>query len=315
MPMSPSQRLHNSALAAPVRARLRKWVFGVLQKGEGGSSTINFDEPLGDPGLFGPDSVTWRIHADFPGMMSGGICALMLQTLHPLALAGVWDHSSFRDDVLGRLRRTSGFVAGTTFAPKAEALKLIARVKQIHQQVRGTAPDGRAYSADDPELLTWVHCTEMLSFLEGYQRYRQIALPLAIQDRYYAETSLIAEALGAARVPKSAAAISAYFASVQPQLDYGERSVAVLEVLNRVVLPIPLAGVSRQLFLGAGAALLPRWALQLMQRSRLRQLRDRTAARGLQALAPVLRAALKDGIGAHSCRRVGLDPAELHRKF
>ncbi|MDB5985409.1 MAG: hypothetical protein JWR16_462 [Nevskia sp.] len=307
--------LHNSALTAPLRARLRKWVFGILQKGEGGSSSINFDEPVGDPGLFGPDSVTWRIHADFPGMMSGGICALMLQTLHPLALAGVWDHSSFRDDVLGRLRRTSGFVAGTTFAPKAEALQLIAKVERIHQRVRGTAQDGRAYSADDPDLLTWVHATEMLSFLNGYQRYRQIELPLAIQDRYYAETSLIAERLGARGVPKSAAAVATYFEAVQPQLEYSARSIAVLEVLNRVDLPIPLAGVSRQLFIGAGAALLPPWALQLMRRSRARQLRDRTAARSLQAIAPVLRAALKDGIGAHSCRRVGLDPAELHRSF
>ena len=311
MPTNPIGSLHSSVLTAPVRTRLRQWVIGVLQKGEG-SSSINFDEPHGDPGLFGPDSVTWRIHADFPGMMSGGICALMLQTLHPLALSGVWDHSSFRDDVLGRLRRTTGFVAGTTYAPRAEALKLIAKVKKIHGFVRGTAPDGRAYSADDPALLTWVHTTEMQSFLNGYQRYRDVELPLSIQDRYYAETSLIAERLGARNVPKSAAAVNAYFERVQGELEFGERSVAVLDVLNQIRLPIPVSGVSRELFLGAGAALLPPWALQKMQRSRVRQLRDRAAARGLRAVAPLLRAALRDGIGAHSCRRVGLDPALLH---
>jgi uncharacterized protein (DUF2236 family) len=311
--VNPSQLLQNSLLGAPLRARLREWIIGVLQKGKGGSAEINFDTPIGDPGLFGPDSVTWRINADFPGMMAGGICALMLQTLHPLALAGVWDHSSFRDDVLGRLRRTSGFVAGTTYAPTAEAAKLIAKVKRIHQRVRGVAPDGRAYSADDPDLLTWVHVTEVASFIGGYQRYRDVELPIEIQDRYYAESSLIAENLGARKVPKSAAAIAAYFDAIQPQLEFSARSIAVLDVLSRINLPIPLPGVSRRLFLGAGAALLPPWAIQTMRRSRVQQLRDRAAARALQSLAPIMRAALKDGIGAHSCRRVGLDPAELQR--
>jgi uncharacterized protein (DUF2236 family) len=291
------------ALSAPVRMALRNWVVSVFQKG--GGPVVDYDHPPGDPGLFGPDSVTWKIHADFPGMMAGGIAALMLQTLHPLALAGVWDHSSFRTDILGRLRRTTAFVAATSFAPTAEAEKMIAKVRAIHTQVKGRLPDGRRYSANSPRLLTWVHCTEMWSFLAGYRMYRS-ELPLAIQDRYYAETAQLAEALGAKKVPKSVAEIEAYFESVQGDLEFSDRSVDVLAVLAGIELPIPASAVARELFLGSGAALLPPWAQRRMGRGRVQQLRDRAAARGLKAMGPLFRAALKEGVGAHSCRRVGV---------
>src|SRR5262245_42442969 len=132
------------ALAAPAAARIRHWVLSTFPRGQSG---IDYDHPVGDPGLFGPDSVTWRVHSDFPGMLSGGLSALMLQTLHPLALAGVWDHSNFRTDLIGRLRRTTNFVAGTTYASRPEAVRLIARVADIHGQVHGTLPDGRSYRA------------------------------------------------------------------------------------------------------------------------------------------------------------------------
>ena len=121
-------------------------------------------EPAGRPRLFGPDSICWRVHGDFTSMMVGGISALLLQALHPLALAGVWDHSNFREDLLGRLRRTGQFISATTFGSHADAERLIERVRRIHLSVTGTAPDGRAYAAYDPELLTWVHVAEVSSF-------------------------------------------------------------------------------------------------------------------------------------------------------
>ena len=299
------------SLTTPVQHALRDWIVGVLQRDSG--TPINYDAPLGDAGLFGPHSVTWRIHADFPGMMAGGVAALMLQTLHPRALAGVWDHSAFRTDILGRLRRTTAFVAGTTYAPTAEAERLIAMVRGIHRTVRGTTPDGQRYSAMNADLLTWVHCTEMASFLAGYERYRGVALPTAVKDRYFAETAVIARALGAKQVPESEQAMQQYFVAVQPQLVFSERSSAVLQVLAQISLPIPLAGAARELFLGAGAALLPVWARQQLQFSRLQQARHQTAARVLKQMAPLLRAALSEGVGARSCRRVGLAYAQLGR--
>lgn len=271
-----------------------------------------YETPAHDPGLFGADTVTWRIHADFPGMMSGGICALMLQTLHPRALAGVWDHSNFRQDLLGRLRRTTQFVAVTSFAPTDVAQQAIARVRTIHQHVTGTLEDGTPYRADDPALLTWVHVTEMWSFLRGYEHYRCLRVPDALADRYFDETRRVAEALGARGVPASRAAVEAYFERVQPDLRYSARSAAVLDVLARVPLPVALRP-ARGLFLGSGAALLPEWALDLMRRPPRRRWADRASALQLRGVAPLIRRALRDGVSARACRRVGLDPAWLQR--
>src|ERR1700758_888969 len=130
-----------SRMAEPLRRRMEQAVIGLTSGA--GAPRVNFLEPPGDPGLFGPDSVCWRVHADFAVMIVGGVSALLLQALHPLALAGVWDHSNFREDILGRLRRTSAFVGGVTFASRDDARMLIERVKQIHLRVTGTAADGR----------------------------------------------------------------------------------------------------------------------------------------------------------------------------
>ncbi|WP_144897772.1 oxygenase MpaB family protein [Luteimonas cucumeris] len=300
-------RLHRN-LAASIAAPIRRWVLDAFPRGQSG---IEYDVPLGDPGLFGPDSVTWRVHAEFPGMLAGGLCALMLQVLHPRALAGVYEHSSFRDDLVGRLRRTTAFVAGTTYAPRVEAEKLIARVDAIHARVRGVLADGSAYAADDPELLTWVHVTEAYGFLEGCRRYCR-DMSEAMIDRYYDEARRVAEALGARDVPASQAQVHAYFEHVRPQLRVDARSREVLAVLGAIRLPVPMAGVSRDLFLGAGAALLPAWACELLGRTPLQRMGDSAAARALHALAPLFRAALPDGVAPRACRRVGMEPEILN---
>jgi uncharacterized protein (DUF2236 family) len=296
-------------LARPVSEPIRRWVLSAFPRPE--HSTLDYDHPRGDPGLFGPDSVTWRIHADFPGMLAGGLAALMLQTLHPLALAGVWDHSNFREDLLGRLRRTTTFIGATTYAPRVAAEALIERVRQIHNQVRGHAEDGRPYAADDPTLLTWVHVTEAYSFLQGFRRYSHIAVPAVMADRYYDEVRRVAEALGAREVPRSAAEVATYFRSVQPELRCDHRSREVLRILAGVRLPVPVAGLSRDVFLHAGAALLPEWATERLTRTPLQRRQDRLAARVLWAMAPVFRTALADGIASRACRRVDRPPAML----
>jgi uncharacterized protein (DUF2236 family) len=297
-------------LTEPATARIRHWVLAAFPRGQGG---IDYEHPPGDPGLFGPDSVTWRIHADFPGMLSGGLCALMLQTLHPLALAGVWDHSNFRDDLVGRLRRTTNFVAGTTYAARADALQLIDRVARIHAQVRGVAADGRAYAADDPDLLTWVHVTEAYGFLHGFRRYARIALPDGAADRYYDEVRCVAERLGARAVPASEREVAEYFTRVRGELAFDARSREVLAVLARIRLPVPAAGLSRDLFLGAGAALLPEWAQAMLERGPLQRARASTCAGILHALGPLFRIALPDGIAPRACTRMGVPFSILTR--
>ncbi|SEI46970.1 oxygenase MpaB family protein [Frateuria terrea] len=290
---------------------IRRWVLGAFPRDPDGG--LDYDHPAGDPGLFGPDSVTWRIHADFPGMLSGGLAALMMQTLHPLALAGVWDHSNFRGDLVGRLRRTTTFVGATTYAPCAAAERLIEHVRHVHGFVRGTAEDGTPYSADDPALLTWVHVTEAHSFLAGYRRFGQRDVPRAIADRYFDEVRRIAEALGARGVPASEAEVADYFATVRPQLACSDRSREVLHILAGVRLPVPLAGLSRDVFLHAGIALLPGWASDLLRHTPRQHRQARLAARALWSMGPAFRAALKDGIVSRACRRVGVEPEAMRR--
>ncbi|RCS31098.1 DUF2236 domain-containing protein [Rhodanobacter denitrificans] len=298
-------------LTRPAREPIRRWVLKAFPRAESGGP--DYDHPHGDPGLFGPHSATWRVHADFPGMLAGGLAALTLQTLHPLALAGVWDHSNFRGDLLGRLRRTTAFVGGTTYAPRVQAEALIEHVRQIHLQITGHGEDGRPYAANDPDLLTWVHVSEAYCFLQGYRRYGHAALPAGAGDRYYGEVRRIAEALGARDVPASEREVANYFRRIRPELMYTGRSRVVLGLLAQVRLPVPAARLSRDLFLFAGHALLPDWAVALLGHTPWQRRQAQLAAHALWSIAPVFRAALKDGIAARACRRMDVAPEQLSR--
>ena len=157
--------------------------------------------PPSDGALFEKDTPIRMVHADLVGMMVGGIRALLLQMLHPDALQGVLDHSNFREDMHGRLRRTAKFIAVTTFAHRDEAMRAIERVNRIHSKVSGTLPDGTPYSATNPRTLAWVHVTEASSFLAGYLRHVRPNMPGYQQDEYYRQFAVIARALGADPVP------------------------------------------------------------------------------------------------------------------
>jgi uncharacterized protein (DUF2236 family) len=281
----------------------KKLAAGVTHLTSGSGPSLDYSSPPGDPGLFGPDAVCWRVHADFTSMMVGGISALLLQALHPLALAGVWDHSTFRTDILGRLRRTATFISGTTFGSRADALALIERVKTIHARVTGTAPDGRPYRADDPALLTWVHVAEVSSFLAAHLRYVNPALPGELQDRYYAETARIAQMLGARDVPRSRAEVDAYLARMQPELEAGPRTFEVMRILLNAPVPKPALRPAATLILHAGVDLLPPWAQQMLGLSALAPVRRAMVRPGVRAVAPVLRWALANGVSKRARRR------------
>lgn len=265
---------------------------------------LDYSRPAGDPGLFGPDSVAWRVNGDFTSMMVGGIAALLLQALHPLALAGVWDHSNFREDLIGRLRRTGQFVAGTTFAPREQAEWLIARVREIHLKVVGQAPDGRPYAASDPALLTWVHVCEASCFLASHYRYARRPVTAADGDRYYAEMAQIAERLGAHEVPVSQAQVEHYLQQARGELRCDERSREILRILLAAPAPSAMAVPVRWLLMEAGIDLLPDWARELfgLQRGPLRRQLVRT---GIRLLAPLLRWAVRRSARQLSCQRVG----------
>lgn len=266
---------------------------------------LDLENPKGDPGLFGPDAICWQVHGDFPSMLIGGISALMLQALHPLALAGVWDHSNFRNDMLGRLRRTGQFISGTTFGSTKDANWLIDKVRTIHLQVTGTAPDGRPYAASDPDLLTWVHVAEVSNFLAAHLRYLNPALSRADQDRYYAETALIAERLGARNVPRSSVEVATYLENIRPQLLCDQRSREVLRILLDAPAPSWMAKPMGSLMMQAGIDLLPLWACDMLELQQT-PLHRKMIRAGVKRSAPVLRWAVRNGSIHRARRRMGL---------
>jgi uncharacterized protein (DUF2236 family) len=210
-------------------------------------------DPHGDAGLFGPDSVTWRVHADF-SMLVGGIRALIMQSLHPLAMAGVAQHSNYRTDPLGRLRRTAAFVATTTYGSTAEADAAIARVRSIHDRVQGVAADGRLYSANDPALLAWVHHVEVQSFLLAYQRIGP-GLSRQDADRYVREMAGLGARLGVRDSVTTASELHAWVRDVPDQRVTADARAAARFL---VVAPLPLAArAPYAVLLAAAISLVP----------------------------------------------------------
>lgn len=216
-----------------------------------------------DLALYPPGSVIRRVHGDVTSMMIGGVSALLLQMLHPAALAGIWDHSSFRDDMLGRLRRTARFIAVTTYAEREEAEAAIARVRAVHEHVRGTLADGTAYAAGDPHLLAWVHVCEALSFLDAWIAYAEPFMPLIEQDRYFAEAALVARALGADPVPESRAEAVLLMARFRGELAVTERTREVARILLRQPAPSMALAPAQAMMMQAAVALLPGWARRM----------------------------------------------------
>jgi len=176
------------------------------------------DDPA-DDGFFGPGSVSWRVATDLSSTVAG-LRALLLQALHPLAMAGVDQHSGWRRDPVGRLAATSAYLATVNFGERAAAERAAARVRRIHEHVRGTDPvTGRPYAASDPALLLWVHATFVDSLITGCELFGT-ALPPADADRYVAEMTVAAELVGvpAGLAPASLAGLRHFLSSVQPEL-------------------------------------------------------------------------------------------------
>lgn len=264
---------------------------------------IDFEHPKGEPGLFGPQSAIWQVHGDFTSMLCGGVSALLLQMLHPLALAGVWDHSNFREDIFGRLRRTSQFISATTFATEPDAERLIAKVKAIHMRIRGTDVDGTPYAASDPDLLTWVHVAECSSFMASHLRYRRTVVTPARQAQYFIESASIAEKLGARNVPKTPQAVADYLEQMRPQLRCDARTREVARVLMTTRLPGRLAQPAGMIFMKAGIDLLPDWAQEMLD-LRLNPLEQRVVRGSVHLIAAILRRSVRNGAYHCAMRRM-----------
>jgi uncharacterized protein (DUF2236 family) len=217
------------------------------------------------PRWFAPDRPIRRVHGD-ASMFAGGLRALLLQSLHPLAMAAVSAHSGYRGDPWGRLRRTSFFLAITTYGAIPDAEEAIERVKAVHERVRGTSPDGVKYRASDPHLLKWVHVAEVDSFLAAHQRYGVQPLNASEQDLYVEDAALVARKLGVIDPPTTMAELRQALDEYRPEL----RGTTEARQAARFMLvhpPVPMmARPAYGVLTAAAVGLLPwwtRWPLRL----------------------------------------------------
>lgn len=241
-----------------VRERLGRGLFAMVAGPEGPKRRERIHGTPG-PRWFAPDRPIRQVHAD-ASMFVGGLRALLLQSLHPLAMAGVAEHSDYRGDPWGRLQRTSAFLAVTTFGTAGDAQREVDKVRGIHRRVHGVAPDGRPYRADDPHLLEWVHIAEIDSFLLAYQRYGAQPLDQAGRDGYVADTARVAAALGVTDPPRTEAELRERIEAFRPELRSTEAARDAARFLL-VTPPLPLLARGPYGVIAAtSVSMLPSWA-------------------------------------------------------
>lgn len=249
-----------------VRLRLGRGVVALVSP-EKEFDPSGFAEPAGDPGMFGPRSPVWEVHAD-ASMFVGGIRALLYQSLHPLAMAGVAEHSNYKRQPLRRLQRTAAFIRDTTFGNTRLVDAAIAHVRHVHLRVKGIAPNGRPYAASDPALLRWVHCAEIDSFLAAHTCYGAAPLSPARTDRYIDEMAEVAVRLGADWVPRNARQLRGYFHDVRRELVGGRQALETAQWLLNTPAQ-PGAWLPQALLNAAAVGLLPAWVRRELRLNRV----------------------------------------------
>jgi len=215
-----------------------------------------------DPGLFEPDSAIWRVHADV-SMFIGGLRALLLQTLHEPTMTGVAEHSDYRHEPLGRLQRTANFLGVTTYGSRTAAMETIEVVRHIHDRVDGTLADGTPYAANDPQLLGWVHATEVDSFLRAFQRYATRRLDATQADQYVAEMAVVAALMGVVNPPTDRVSLRATLHSYRRELHVTPHTREAVRFLLHPPFPL-LARPTYNVIASAAVSLLPGYARRML---------------------------------------------------
>jgi uncharacterized protein (DUF2236 family) len=281
-------------------------VIGERVRGITGStaSLDDFAHPKGDAGLFGPDSVAWQVHADFTAMMVGGLSSLIVQSLHPRALAAVWDHSDFRHKLKERLGRTAYFVAATTYGSEAMALSAIRRVNTIHANIKGIDLQGQPYIANEPELIRWVHLVEATSFLAAYQHLAKQPLSAQACDQYISEMTRVGHLLGAVDLPLTYAATQTELLGFADKLSFDARAQEILQIIQAYPVDV-LDKPWMALVLACAFDVMPPWVLNLMGLSPSCAVQQQVTRLAVQAsAAPVQWMLNQQGVSAIARQRV-----------
>lgn len=299
-----------SQLSAPIRARLDRAAVDFLGAP---NSRIDFSEPKGEPALVSPDSVSWRIFKNPVALFIGGVAAVLLELAEPRVRSGVWDHTTFRTDPVGRLKRTGLAAMITVYGARSVSEPMIARVRRMHDHVKGATPSGVSYRASDPELLAWVQATAAFGFIEAYAAY---VAPLSDseRDRYFEEGRAAAHLYGAKDSPRSLAEWRTLYERMAPQL---ERSDIVFEFLSIMNKAEALPGAMRRAqgtLIRAAVDLVPHDARDILGLDRSFGLRpfEKIIVRRMGKRAD--RWVLPSGPAAQACIRMGRPADWLYRR-
>jgi len=210
------------------------------------------------------DGVSRLVHGDLASMLIGGLASLFFQMLHPLAMAGVAQHSRYQHDPLGRMLQTANFISATTYGSKQSAYAAIERVRAVHESVRGAAPDGRPYSANDPHLLKWIHCAEISMFLAGYQRFGRESISASEADAYVAETAQLARDLGVESPPTSVRELKEAIESFRPELRLTREGESARDFISHGVVKGIFQRGAYWLIVRSSYALMEPWAREML---------------------------------------------------
>jgi uncharacterized protein (DUF2236 family) len=224
---------------------------------------VQFTEPAGDPGLFGPGSAIWYVHSDVVCLI-GGLSGLLLGALHQPTMHGTNQHSSYSDDPLARLGRTASFVNAMTYGSTPVIDKTAAMVRKMHNRVNGTMPDGRPYDANDDDQLIWTGMTQAYSVMRAHLRYHPKPLEGARIDEYYSQYAQFAIKLGATKpVPSNRPEVADYFNDMRPLLTFAEETAELADFFRRPFGPDPLVKAGSLVITRAAFDTLPDWAQRL----------------------------------------------------
>lgn len=296
-------------LPAPLQRRLEAKVLTLMQPVAG--TPVDFSRPHGEPALCAPDSLSWQVFRNPLTMFIGGVAAVVLELAEPRVRTGVWEHTSFRERPMERLRRTAQAAMLSVYGPRSQAEAQIARVTRLHARVQGTTPEGQPYRALDPQLLDWVQATASFGFLEAYAAHVR-PLSETDRDRYYAEGGPAAGLYGAVGAPWTLAQQQRLFDAMQPALRASPIVLEFLDIMQRIpALPRPLRPV-QALLVRAAVQVVPatvRERLELGKRWSVAPWEARWIGRAARSVDRWL---FRTGPPVQACRRLGLPDDYLY---
>lgn len=297
-------------LPAPLQRRIEAAVADLFQPQ--GRPAEDFSRPVGEPALAAPDSMCWQVFKNPVVLFIGGVAAVVLELAEPRVRSGVWEHTSFREQPMERLKRTALASVMTVYGARSRAEAMIAHVSRLHERVKGVTPDGRPYRASDPQLLDWVQATACFGFLEAYHVHVQ-PVDTAQRDRFYAEGRPAARLYGATGAPRSQAQLEALFERMAPELQASDIVFDFLRIAGEMP-AVPWAFKPLQKLLVKAAVELvpewlrvrlaltgPRWTVSPLQRRLVNELAQGADRLLLRSSAPV-----------QSCLRLGLPQDYLY---